>query len=57
MCNSAGIAPAVGVSYGVLRLPPRNEMRLDGLIPVIFRRQECTRLVISEYASLVRKSY
>ena len=57
MCNSAGIAPAVGVSYGVLLLPPRNEMRLDGLIPVIFRRQECTRLVISEYASLVRKSY
>jgi hypothetical protein len=57
VCNSAGIPPEVAVSYGVLRHLPRNEIRLGGFVPVIFRPQECTRLVISEYASLVRKSY
>jgi hypothetical protein len=57
VCNSAGIPQAVAVSYGVLRHLPRNEIRLGGFVPVIFRRKECTRLVISEYASLVRKSY
>ena len=45
------------VSYGALRSPSRNEIRLGGFVPVNFVLEMCVRVVISEYASLVRKSY
>jgi len=40
-----------------LRDPPRNEIRLGGLIPDRRRVWKCTRKVISEFATLVRKFY
>ena len=57
MRKCAGISPrSCGILWCVA-YPARNEIRLGGFVPVIFRPQECTRMVISEYASLVRKSY
>jgi len=52
--------PRDGVFYGLLRVPARNENRLDGLVPYQRASQavvRCTRHDISKFASVVRKSY
>ena len=56
MHKSSGVCAPSGILWGVAS-PLRNEIRLGGFVPVIFRPRVCTRLVISEFASLVRKSY
>ena len=48
--------PECGILEGVAH-PLRNEIRLGGFVPVNFVLEMCVRVVISEYASLVRKSY
>ena len=54
--KSAGRSPSRCGMLVALRFPSRNEIRLGGFIPV-FRPQVRSRVAISEYASLVRKSY
>ena len=52
------VPPLNGLFYCALRSLPCNEFRLGGFVRATENtRERCTRFIISEFASLVRKFY